>query len=138
MTIPTAYVYNIVTVQNNYDGDTCNLIIDLGFSTLRRINVRLIGLDTPEASGSTKEIGKLVRDIVTNKLQTAIVLESKELDKYGRSLGVIWLKDGTSLNQFLIDNGLALPYDGSSRVGTWTSAKLMTAKNNALSILNQS
>ncbi len=125
MTAPVPYVYPIVSVESVHDGDTLTAVIDLGFSTQRVLTIRLNGLDTPEVTGASKAAGIAVRDFVRSMVYTArtLTLESQALDKYGRSLGVVYL-DGISLNKLLIASGRALPYDGSNRAGTWTAARL--------------
>jgi len=50
--------YQIKTVKRIVDGDTYDLLIDLGFGAALDIRVRLLGVDTPELRGQTKEKGK--------------------------------------------------------------------------------
>ena len=38
-----------VTIRRVVDGDTVDLLIDLGFSTLIKERVRMAGIDTPES-----------------------------------------------------------------------------------------
>ena len=47
------------------------------------------------------------------------VLESQGRGKYGRILGVLWDHDGNSINQKLIDAGLAVEYWGGTKVKVW-------------------
>lgn len=132
-TTPIPYVYPVASVLSVYDGDTITCTVDLGFNTLRKISVRVSGVDAPEVTGSSKVAGLAVRDYVRYKLGKAskITLESKELDKYGRSLGIIHLGDGTTINELLLKHNMALPYNGESRVGIWNDVKLTAAANSA-------
>jgi endonuclease YncB( thermonuclease family) len=108
----------------NYDGDGFNAIVDLGFSVSIRMPLRLRGIDAPELkSGDFKSQAK------ASKAWLAAALEGKrltirtfkehgsgELDKYGRILAEVFV-DGelVSLNQQLIDNRLAVAYDGRKK-----------------------
>jgi micrococcal nuclease len=128
-TAPIPFVYPVAAVHGIHDGDTMTLSLDLGFNTFRRVTVRLAGLDTPEVTGVSKPAGVAVLNWVSIAVRASksITLESQEVDKYGRSLGVLYL-DGVALNKRLIDGGMALAYDGGNRTGTWTAAKLAAAK----------
>ena len=132
MAAPAPYVYPVRTVIDIHDGDTMTVLVDLGFDTMRRVIVRLSGVDTPEVTGAQKVAGKAVRDWVVTAVGKAqvVVLESKDLDKYGRSLAVLYL-DGKSLNATLVGQGMALTYDGGDRAGTWTPELLAKAADRA-------
>jgi micrococcal nuclease len=134
---PKPFVYAIADVVRVVDGDTIEATIDLGFSTLRKVTIRLAGLDAPERKGPSKHAAQLVASFVSRWFRCGeryigvpkgYVLESTALDKYGRSLGRVY-RDNTAagvecLNDVLIKLGYALPYDGCNRAGTWTKAKL--------------
>lgn len=122
------YIYNVV-IKKVIDGDTIKVDIDLGFNmTLNDQNIRLFGLDAPESRTSDiveKKFGLLTKSVVEKFLpvgtrcQMVSVLE--ERGKFGRILGEFLVKDpdlfghGTSfnLNRHLIDNHLAVAYDGN-------------------------
>jgi len=101
------------------DGDTFVLSIDLGFGIWVRQHVRLSGLDTPEVRGTERLAGKFV----TGKLAEYIggrvncVLSSKEFTtgKFGRCLGEIFF-DNLSINQWLLEQGLAWEADAGGKV----------------------
>ena len=98
-----------------YDGDTIDLLFDLGFNLRVRHRVRLLDVNTPELRGETREEGVLFRDITRAWLRNAIERSSLEFpltvlttksDSFGRYLGTIFReKDEVSLNQFLLNNG---------------------------------
>ena len=93
--------------------------------TVRRpgLKVRLDGVNTPEsfrpACEEERALGLLAKAWLQGKIDEAsvIVLETKggrEKGKFGRVLGRL-IADGADLNQGLIDEGLADPYDGGRR-----------------------
>lgn len=110
------------------DGDTVDLLVDLGFRIWVKKRLRLKGVDTPELFGENKEEGKTAKRFVDAIMASAsrIIVKTDKpysTDKYGRWLGTIhyWTQanvfsaDGTNLNQELIDKGLGKPYDGGKR-----------------------
>lgn len=102
--------YDVVRVV---DGDTLKIMKDG-----EEVTLRLIGMNTPEtvdprttvqcfgheASDKAKELltGKKVR-LETDPSQDT-------LDKYGRTLGYIYLENGTMYNKWMIKHGYAYEY----------------------------
>ena len=88
------YIYKAELVRV-VDGDTVDLIIDLGFDTLRKERFRLYGVDAPEMN--TAE-GKEAKAWLWEALQPleAIYIETLQhktkakRDKYGRFLAVLY------------------------------------------------
>ena len=120
-----AYQYPACRVLRIVDGDTVDLLINLGFDILTEKRVRLYGIDAPETRTRNleeKEKGfrtkaRLHELIVGNGvvLENARVdLESYEWDKYGRVLGVLWIGD-LNINRQLVVEGFAREYDGGKR-----------------------
>lgn len=108
------YVYD-VDVVSVYDGDTLNVDIDLGFSIwIRDKSLRLYGIDAPEVKGATRDQGIVVRNWLRQKIEQSqtILIESisDQPDKYGRYLAILYI-DGININQLMIDEGLARPYN---------------------------
>ena len=104
------------------DGDTVDVNIDLGFNIwLSNKRIRLFNIDTPECrttDSEEKKYGLLAKQFVIDTIpvgstQTLITID--ENDKYGRILGKIKLDNNTILNDLLIDNHLAVQYDGKSK-----------------------
>jgi micrococcal nuclease len=94
------------------DGDTIDVIIDLGFNVFNKHRVRLYGIDTPELKSSdlnervrANEAKALVIDLLTKHPDVEIVTYKDQTDKYGRYLAEVWLPDGTSLANKLIESG---------------------------------
>ena len=126
MTRPDAYVYR-AHVISVYDGDTVTANLDLGMSITRKCSCRLAGVDTPEIR--TKVAGEKeaayaardrVRDLILDKWVTLQSIEKP--DKYGRLLVQIWTDDDVNVNNLLIEEGHAIPYDGGTKVSwaDWT------------------
>lgn len=115
---PVPYVYE-AEVVDVYDGDTITAIVDLGMSIKRKCKCRLKGIDTPEKYGkrpgereAAKKATERVKELLLNK--KAILQSTTKPDKYGRLLVNVWVGD-THINQLLLDEGLALPYDGGKK-----------------------
>ena len=108
------YEYNARYV-GNYDGDTIDLEVDLGFSIKHKIRVRLAGVDTPELRGGTEESKELAieaRDFVEEALSSDWVVVRTHKDKkgkYGRYIADIEF-DGMDLAEQLLSLGLAEKY----------------------------
>ena len=115
------YEYNC-TVTRVVDGDTIDVILDLGFSILHKCRVRLYGIDTPESRTRDKDEkarGKLAAKYLGDAIHngTEIILRSKLKDskgKYGRVLGEI-IVDNININQSMIEKYLAVRYTGQSK-----------------------
>jgi micrococcal nuclease len=104
------------------DGDTQDLLIDLGLDTYTLIRTRLIGVDTPETRGVEKPEGEVAKAYVTKWFA-----EHKDLKliyfgkgKFGRALSVVRGGDDF-LNVDIITSGNhaskheGQPYCGGSR-----------------------
>lgn len=105
------------------DGDSVELTqLDLGFSMRIKASLRVIGLDTPERH---TEPGKIVTTVVRLWLAQSdtLLVNSVDLDKYGRVLGDIRRSDHTWLSEYLLHNRIALPYDGGTKP-EWSGEQL--------------
>ena len=99
-------------VLNVVDGDTYDVIIDLGFDIYHRVRLRLYGIDTPEKN--TPE-GVKAKDYVTKLLGNNVVeIECLKFEKYGRSLSKVKLNN-EDLTEHLIKNGYGKPYFGEKK-----------------------
>jgi len=115
------YEYNC-KVTRVVDGDTIDVILDLGFSILHKCRVRLYGIDTPESRTRDKDEkarGKLAAKFLKDSIDKGktVVLQSKLKDskgKYGRVLGSV-IVDDVDLNEKMILNFLAVRYHGQSK-----------------------
>ena len=117
------------TVTKVVDGDTIDVVIDLGFDIKIRQRVRVAGVDTPEKRTRNKEEKKLgldatfwLEDQLTAAVNSGYALTIRtELDKgatgkYGRLLGWLYIGDATvSLNEQMVEEGYAWEYDGGTK-----------------------
>jgi len=92
------YIYKAELVRV-IDGDTVELIIDLGFDTLRKERFRLYGVDAPELrTAEGKEAKAWLIGILgpygAIYVQTIQLATKAKRDKYGRFLAVLY--DDTS------------------------------------------
>lgn len=129
------YKYNAEVVRV-VDGDTVIANVDVGFNMFKKCNIRLHGINTPETRTrdlNEKAKGLEAKDRLIELLleyDNKFVLESKGLDKYGRSLGILWTgyhyvatyEDTSgdrpvylSINDLLVMEGLAEEYFGGKR-----------------------
>ena len=106
------------------DGDTADVMIDLGFDTWVRARLRFKGVDTWEKR--TKNLEEKTKGIAASKFTQEymemndgkFVIQSYGKGKYGRILAEIFIDiDGeeTSLNKLLIENGHAYIYEGGKK-----------------------
>ena len=113
------YTYEAKVVRV-VDGDTIDALIDLGFSTHKKIRIRMVGINTPESRTrdlEEKKLGLAAKARLMEILQSnenKFVLESQGVGKYGRCLGVIKVNN-KNVNQQLINEGHATEYFGGKR-----------------------
>jgi len=109
-------------VERVVDGDTVDVVLDLGFDILYKCRVRLYGIDTPESRTRNKDEkarGKMatafLEDAINNGKQVVIQTKLKDSrGKFGRVLGDV-VVDGININQSMIDNYHAAAYFGQSK-----------------------
>ena len=119
---PTDFSYRVNKVTKVVDGDTIDVIIDLGFDIMYKSRVRLFGIDTPESRTwdlVEKKYGLMSKDFLKDKLKNAekIVIKThkgEETGKFGRILGEIFC-DNVNINQQMCDVGHAVAYYGQSK-----------------------
>lgn len=103
------------------DGDTVDVLVDLGFNITKKERVRLLGIDTPESSTKDlveKKLGIEAKEYITQWFakNTPFRLQTTKDDKYGRILGVFTGLDEKTLNSRLVDEGYAWAYNGGTKV----------------------
>ena len=113
------YEYS-ATLIKIVDGDTVDVLIDLGFNTTKKERVRLLGIDTPESATKDlveKKLGLEAKEYIIQWFtkNTPFRLQTTKDDKYGRILGVFTGLDGKTLNTRLVDEGYAWAYDGGTK-----------------------
>jgi endonuclease YncB( thermonuclease family) len=86
------------------DGDTLTMETRAG----KLLRVRLKEVDAPEPSQTFgRQARQFARDLLTGK---SVRVKYKALDRYGRAIGEVVLKDGRVLNRELLSHGLAWHY----------------------------
>lgn len=110
------YIRN-ATVIRVVDGDTAEFQVDLGCDININMTCRFNGINAPE---STTAAGKVSKAWLQQKLPpgTPVVIQTvaDEKEKYGRYLASVYMPNATtSVNDELVKNGLAVPYDGGKR-----------------------
>jgi micrococcal nuclease len=132
------YEYYVRKVENVVDGDTIDVLIDLGFDILFQSRVRLAGIDTPESRTkdlAEKALGLESKEYLKKYLKDAksVVIKTEKMDsseKYGRILGWVYVNEDTeSLNDKMINDGYAWGYMGDTKVKDFEALKKARAKS---------
>jgi len=132
------YEYYVREVKNVVDGDTIDVIIDLGFDILFSSRVRLAGIDTPESrttDKAEKALGLEAKDYLKKHLKDAktIVIRTEKMnssEKYGRILGWVYVNgESESLNNKMINDGYAWGYLGETKIKDFEVLKKARAKS---------
>lgn len=97
------------------DGDTVEVDVDLGFSTWKKVTLRLDFIDAPEIR--TKDLeekakGVEATEFLTNLLldnnpDAVIYIQSNSVDDFGRSIAKIFTQEGDNVNLILLESGFA-------------------------------
>ena len=124
----SCYNFRVTEIVKVLDGDTIDVIIDLGFDLYKKERVRVAGVDTPEKRTRDLEEKALGLDAtrwLKEKLEGAIsgdddlVIRTElvgGVGKYGRLLGWLYIGDAElSLNEAMITEGYAWAYDGGTK-----------------------
>jgi micrococcal nuclease len=119
------YEYYVRKVENVVDGDTIDVLIDLGFDILFQSRVRLAGIDTPESRTKDlkeKALGLESKEYLKKYLKDAksVVIKTEKMnssEKFGRILGWLYVNGDTeSVNDKMINDGYAWGYLGDTKV----------------------
>ena len=113
------YEYNW-EVTRIVDGDTVDVIIDLGFDISYKSRVRLYGIDTPESR--TRDKDEKVRGLMSkqylvdelSKGQVVIKTYKDKKGKFGRVLGEMYVAD-RNINLMMVDDYMAVKYKGQNK-----------------------
>jgi len=132
----SCYNFRVTKIKKVLDGDTIDVIIDLGFDLAKTERVRIAGVDTPEKRTRNLEEKALGLD-ATNWLKEKLnetIKGDQELTirtelvggtgKYGRLLGWLYInEDAVSLNEQMIEEGYAWAYDGGTKQKNFESLR---------------
>lgn len=131
------YEYRVKAVTNVVDGDTIDVVIDLGFDISFSSRVRLAGIDTPESRTKDlkeKALGLQSKEYLKKRLESAnnVVIRTEKVnssEKYGRILAWIYLDGETkSVNHEMIEKGYAWGYLGDTKVKDFDALEKLRAK----------
>lgn len=111
-------------VTSIYDGDTFRANIKaypdiIGY----RIGVRVNGIDTPEMRGKCeqeKQLARQAKQFTVSQLRKAkkVELRNMKRGKYFRIVADVYVDD-KNLAEMLIEQGLAVTYDGGHKAKEW-------------------
>jgi micrococcal nuclease len=119
------FEYYVKKVENVVDGDTIDVVIDLGFDIMFASRVRLAGIDTPESrtkDKAEKALGLESKEYLKKYLKDAksVVIKTEKInssEKFGRILGWLYVNGDTeSINDKMINDGYAWGYMGDTKV----------------------
>jgi micrococcal nuclease len=132
------YEYFVKEVKNVVDGDTIDVVIDLGFDILFASRVRLAGIDTPESrttDKAEKALGIESKDYLKKHLKDAksVVIKTEKMnssEKFGRILGWVYVNGDTeSVNDKMINDGYAWGYLGDTKIKDFEALKKARTKS---------
>jgi micrococcal nuclease len=132
------YEYFVKKVENIVDGDTIDVIIDLGFDILFASRVRLAGIDTPESRTKDlkeKALGLESKEYLKKYLKEAksVIIKTEKInssEKYGRILGWLYINGDTeSINDKMINDGYAWGYLGDTKIKDFEALKKARTKS---------
>jgi micrococcal nuclease len=132
------YEYFVDEVKNVVDGDTIDVVIDLGFDILFASRVRLAGIDTPESrttDKAEKALGIEAKEYLKKQLKDAksVVIRTEKMnssEKYGRILGWVYVNgESESVNNKMINDGYAWGYLGETKVKDFEVLKKARSKS---------
>ena len=132
------YSYKVKEVAKVVDGDTVDLVIDLGFGLYKKERVRVAGIDSPESRTRDKEekvYGLEAKAYLMGILESAetIIVETEKDGKYGRMLGWLYVDDNDqSVNHLMIEAGYAWAYDGGTKQKNFDELREIRRSNGTL------
>lgn len=113
------YTYK-ATLVHVVDGDTADVVVDLGFDITQTMRLRFNGINTPELKGSTHDAGIKSKAFVEQELGKAktIGIKTYKIEKFGRYVADVFYSyddisvedvftTGMFLNRRLVEEGLA-------------------------------
>ena len=141
----SCYNFRVTEIVKVLDGDTIDVLIDLGFDLFKKERVRIAGVDTPEKRTrdlEEKALGIDATNWLKEKLDSTIAGDDEltirtelvgGVGKYGRLLGWLYIGDGNvSLNEKMIEEGYAWAYDGGTKQKNFESLREIRRENGTL------
>ena len=128
------YEYKVTEVAKVVDGDTVDLVLDLGFGLYKKERVRVAGIDSPESrtrDKKEKQYGLAAKAFLKGMLSdcNGLTVRTEKDGKYGRMLGWLYRED-LCINKRMIEAGYAWEYDGGKKLtGDGRFVELDEARN---------
>jgi micrococcal nuclease len=131
------FEYYVKQVTKVVDGDTIDVVIDLGFDISFTSRVRLAGIDTPESRTrdlAEKALGLESKKYLADRIKAAknVVIRTEKInssEKFGRILGWLYLDgESNSINHEMIEKGYAWGYLGDAKVKDFDALAKARAK----------
>jgi micrococcal nuclease len=131
------FEYYVKSVNKVVDGDTIDVVIDLGFDISFTSRVRLAGIDTPESRTrdlAEKALGLESKKYLADRIKAAknVVIRTEKInssEKFGRILGWLYLDgESNSINHEMIEKGYAWGYLGDTKVKDFDALAKARAK----------
>ena len=113
------------------DGDTVKIVSDG-----QQIKIRLYGIDTPEKK---QDYGRAATRKIKSLLTSSVSVEEKDIDRYGRTVGIVYTSTGTNVNEEMVKAGYAWVYRKycrSSFCSDWLEME-NNARNNKIGLWQQ-
>lgn len=103
--------YDEAVVLKIIDGDTVDLMVNLGFNTWSKSRIRLYGINAPEIKGEEKPLGLKSKEFLSTliKVGDTINITTHGIDKYGRCLATLFIGK-LNINDYMIEKGYAVEY----------------------------
>lgn len=111
------YVYRVLEITKVVDGDTIDVVLDLGLHVRIHRRLRFMGIDTWEVRGEEREKGLAAKSRLQEmldageKIYVQTVMDSE--GKYGRVLAWLWVETNGQplcLNEQLVLEGHGVEY----------------------------
>ena len=104
-------------VERVVDGDTFDIVIDLGFKITTNQRIRMAKINTPETYNVKKDSEEYKKGLASKQyMEQRLAMNNYEIEletektteKYGRYIGTVHLSDSTiTLNDELVEKGFA-------------------------------
>lgn len=112
------YFYN-ATLHKVIDGDTIDVLVDLGFRVTLKVRIRLARINTAELVGSPglqRDRAVLAKQHLANSIgNSPLKVRSLSIDKYGRSIAEVYLPDDRNLSDLMLEANMADNYFSPAR-----------------------
>lgn len=109
-----SYTYSAI-VEHWADGDTVDLVVDLGFKLTTRQRFRVWGIDTPERTQPNHDEAWALAKSLAPIGSGVTIQVFKAQEKWGRYLCVIVNNHGVDVGQEIVAQKLAVPYFGGTK-----------------------